>query len=59
MKVIDINMRRGKSEMGQTLILYVLIKFYCEITISQMSSVGSTLIEIREKEIVYNPPATQ
>ena len=45
--------------MGQTLILYVLIKFYCEITSSQMSSVGSTLTEIREKEIIYNPPATQ
>ena len=45
--------------MGQTLILYVAITFYCEITISQMSSVGSTLTEIREKEIIYNPPATQ
>ena len=38
--------------MGQTLILYILIKFYFEITISQMSSVGSTLTEIREKEII-------
>ena len=41
--------------MGQTLMLYVLIKFYCEITISQMSSVGSTLTGIREKKIIYNP----
>ena len=39
--------------MDQTLKLYVLIKFYCEITISQMSSVASTLTEIREEEIIY------